>query len=76
MKISGRKALLFFVLSAGYACLVVFVVMITAIRTCSMQSDVAEQCDATPVVLVFGFLGVVYLAGAIWFFRHRISGVD
>lgn len=76
MKITGRKALLFGVISAGYACLVAIVVVITAIRTCSMQPDVAEQCEATPVVVVFSFLGAAYLAGAIWFFRHRISGVD
>jgi hypothetical protein len=64
------------VLSPVYGCLAAPAVAMMAIRTCSMQPDVAAMCDATLVYLTALAMVVLYFALAFAFFRHRISGVD
>jgi hypothetical protein len=71
-----RKLLLFGVLSVAYGCFAAVVIVMTAIRTCSMQSDVAADCDPTTINLAVVALVGAYVALAVLFFKRRISGVD
>ena len=68
--------LLFAILSAVYACFAAFVILATAISTCSMQVDVAAICDPTKVLIVIIGLALLYAVLAVWFFRAKLNGVD
>ncbi|AQR73153.1 hypothetical protein [Sphingomonas sp. LM7] len=76
IKPSPRKLLLFAVLSIGYGIVWVTAVLLTSIRVCSIQPDVAVSCDPTPVYVVALVLLLPYAWLAIRFFQSRISGVD
>jgi hypothetical protein len=73
---SAQKLLLFGALSVGYGCIATVTVAMVAIGKCSMQPDVAETCNVTPVYLTIGAVVALYFGLALAFFRHRISGVD
>ena len=75
-KPSGRKLMLFMTLSAVYGVIAAFAIVLMAIRTCSMQPDIAAMCDTTPIGVTIGILAVGYVALAVLFFRKKISGVD
>ena len=75
-KRSGRKLMLFVTLSVVYGAIAAFAIVLMAIRTCSMQPDVAAMCDTTPIWVTIGILAFVYVGLAVVFFRKKISGVD
>jgi hypothetical protein len=77
VKLPSRRKLLFFgVFSLGYGCLAAIAVVAMSLRTCSMQPDVAVECNPTPTNLTALALTGVYVALAAIFFKRRISGVD
>jgi hypothetical protein len=75
-KPSGRKLVLFVTGSAVYGAIAAFAVVVMAIRTCSMQPDVAATCDTTPILVTTAILGLAYLGLTVLFFGKKISGVD
>jgi hypothetical protein len=76
IKPGKRKLLLFAALSVVYAGLALLLVGMIAIKTCSMQPDVAAMCDTMPIVIAAAAAVAIYAALAVLFFRSRISGVD
>jgi hypothetical protein len=76
MRPSGRKVLIFTILSIAYFCLAAFIFVMASIRTCSMQPDVAALCDPSPIILVLSIVAALCPVGAYFFFKAKISGVD
>jgi hypothetical protein len=75
-KPSGRRLLLFVILSVVYACFATFVIFMAAISTCPMQADIAATCDVATTTFATIGVGLLYVACAVWFFRAKLDGVD
>ena len=73
-KPTGRKLLMFVILSIVYWALAFLPMLYTALSTCG-EGDM-PSCDPTPTSVAIALCAILYVALATVFFRKKLSGLD
>ena len=71
-KPTGRKLLMFVILSIVYWALACIPILFTALGTCGDM----PSCDPTPIRVAIVLCAILYVVLATVFFRKKLSGLD